>query len=88
MNEALHTGMVSTPYMQENNLGTFFTIFIHIRVGGVHQSRSEKRSSKVCSLSDQSSKSALMLSERIQNALQVNVFNGAAQPKNSEDLQV
>ena len=31
-----------------------------------------------------------MLSERIQDALQVNVFNGpqAAQAKNSEDLQV
>ena len=42
----------------------------------------------MCSLSDQSSESAQMLSERIQEALQVNVFNGPAQAKNSEDLQV
>ena len=29
-----------------------------------------------------------MLSERIQTALQVNVFNGPGRAKNSEDLQV
>ena len=67
-----------------------FSILQFLRVGGVHQSRSEKRSSQVCSLSDQSSQSALLLSERIQEALQVNVFNEpqAVQAKNSEDLQV
>ena len=60
----------------------------NLRVGGVHQTRSDKRSSKVSSLSDKSSDLAHGLSRRIQASLEVKVLNEPAGAKNSEDLQV
>ena len=58
------------------------------RVAGEHMKASNKRSSKVCYLSDGESRLSAALSQRIEDVTGLHVKNYGGLTKNSEDLQV
>ena len=87
--EALAKRMESTPYR------LLFSCTIHImynfeilRVAGKYKKSSNKRSSKICYLSDRDSRLSAALSQRIEDATGLQVKNGGGSSKNSENLQV